>query len=79
MSKSYAEPSIHDLLDDPLTQAVMQADGVDPLALRRMLGAVAVQVQNPARQPDYEPHWHGAAAQRSGVGQWMRAQLCGSC
>ena len=33
MPSPCADPTIHDLLNDPLTQMVMQADRVDPLSL----------------------------------------------
>jgi hypothetical protein len=79
MPKSCGDLTIQELLDDPLTEAVMRADRVDPLALRRMLGTVAMEVQSPARQVDYEPHWQNFPPARLGVGQWVRSQLCGAC
>ena len=79
MPKSCGDLTIQELLDDPLTKAVMRADKVDPLALRRMLGTVAQEVQRPARQADYEPEWRNFPPARLGVGQWMRAQFCGAC
>jgi hypothetical protein len=83
MPSSCNEPTIHDLLSDPLTQAVMQADRVDPLALKRMLGSVAVEIQSAGRQGDYVSHWQKAAIAQPagglGVGQWFRAQICGAC
>jgi hypothetical protein len=83
MPSSCASPTIHDLLNDPLTLTIMQADGVDPLALRRMLGSVALEIERPDRQADYQPRWQNAplagAAGGSGLGQWLRNQLCGAC
>src|SRR5690242_15485830 len=49
------EPTIQELLNDPLTRAVMKADSVDPQALRRMLGSVALEIERPDRQADYQP------------------------
>ena len=81
MPGSCGEPTIHDLLNDPLTQAVMQADRVDPLALRKMLGSVALEIERTDRQADYQPRWQNAplavAAGGSGIGQWLRSQVCG--
>jgi len=79
MPKSCGDPTIHELLDDPLTQAVMRADRVDPLALRRILERVALEVQDPARQPDYEPRWLAAAFAQARIAQWARSQHCGEC
>jgi hypothetical protein len=83
MTGSCAEPTIHDLLNDPLTQAVMQADRVDPLTLRQMLGSVALEIERADRRADYQPRWQTAplavAAGGSGLGQWLRSQLCGAC
>ena len=83
MSGSCADPTIHDLLNDPITQMVMQADRVDPLALRQMLGSVALEIESAGRQADYQPRWQHAplavAAGGSGIGQWVRSQFCGAC
>jgi hypothetical protein len=82
MPGSCADPTIHDLLNDPLTQAVMQADRVDPLALRKMLGSVALEIERADRQADYQPRWQNAplavAAGSSGIGQWLLSQVCGA-
>ena len=83
MPNSCVEPTIHDLLNDPLTNMVMRADGVDPLALRRMLGSVALEIERTGRHADYQPQWRNAppavAAGSSGVGGWFRTQICGAC
>lgn len=49
----YGEPTIGDLLADPLTQALMKADHVDVGAFERMLHSVAdnIQVRRVATQP----------------------------
>jgi hypothetical protein len=41
MTKLCDEPSLDELLSDPVTQAVMQADRVDPTKLEAMLRALA--------------------------------------
>jgi hypothetical protein len=41
MAGSYDELTIDELLSDPVTHAVMKADGVDPSALAAMLRAMA--------------------------------------
>jgi hypothetical protein len=78
---AFCEPTIHDLLNDPLTQVVMQADRVDTLALRRMLGSVALEIERTGRQADYQPrrrHLPSAvAAGGSDLGRWVRGQFCG--
>jgi hypothetical protein len=48
MNKSHDDLTIDELLDDPLTLAVMQADRVDPSELRAMLHALAPLVARPA-------------------------------
>jgi hypothetical protein len=74
------DPTIHDLLSDPLTQAVMQADHVDLPALRQMLGTVALEIQSAARQShDGGTQSQGAPAGGLGVGRWFRSQVCGAC
>ena len=40
-----AEPSIDDLLNDPIVRAVMAADGVEPEELRALLRSVAERLQ----------------------------------
>ena len=78
---AFCEPTIHDLLNDPITQMVMQADGVDPLALRRVLGSVALEIERTGRQADYQPRRRqppsAVAAGGSDLGRWVRGQFCG--
>jgi hypothetical protein len=40
-----AEPSIDDLLSDPLVRAFMAADSVDPEELRALLRSIAERLQ----------------------------------
>ena len=77
MSSSCKDQTIHELLNDPITQAVMRADRVDPLALRRMLGTVSLAVQE--RQQDYEPAWRSFPPAQINAAQRMRAEFCGAC
>jgi len=35
------EPSVDDMVDDPIVRALMAADGVDPPQLRRLLRSIA--------------------------------------
>jgi hypothetical protein len=83
MPGSCEDLTIHDLLNDPLTQMVMRADRVDPLTLRQMLGSVALEIERADRQADYQPRWQNAplavADGGPGLGQWLRSQLCGAC
>ena len=39
--KSWREPSLKDILSDPITQAIISADGVDAIELDAMLRRVA--------------------------------------
>jgi hypothetical protein len=43
--------SIDDLLADPLIQAVMKADHVEPAALKSLLADTAVRLARPAPRP----------------------------
>lgn len=52
----YREPSLEDILSDPITQAVISADGVDAGQLNMMLRCVAQKRQ-------------AAQAQRGRLGQ----------
>ena len=36
----YREPMLEEILSDPITRAVMRADGVDPAKLRTMLSRI---------------------------------------
>jgi hypothetical protein len=41
MGTYFPEPTLAELLSDPVTRAVMQADGVDPWELEEMLRGLA--------------------------------------
>jgi hypothetical protein len=50
MAKFYPEPTLSEVLIDPLTQTVMAADRVDVQALAAMLAGVAKRLNHPPRQ-----------------------------
>jgi hypothetical protein len=47
-SGSYPEPTLHEILSDSIVAALMQADGVDAVALKAMLRKIARELD--ARQ-----------------------------
>jgi hypothetical protein len=49
MNWCHREPTLEDILSDPIVEAVMAADGVDPQSLRRMLRQVGGDA-GPARK-----------------------------
>jgi hypothetical protein len=52
MITCFEEPTVDDLLRDPLIRQVMYADGVDTTALRTMLGVLASEL---AARPNLQP------------------------
>jgi hypothetical protein len=50
MTTTYEDLTIDDLLGDPMTQAIMQADRVDPSELKAMLRALAPLVAHAVAQ-----------------------------
>jgi hypothetical protein len=52
MARSYDELTIDELLSDPVTHAVMKADGVDPSALAAMLRAMAGTMEQGFDRPN---------------------------
>ena len=48
MNWHHREPTLEDILSDPIVEAVMAADGVDPHSLRRLLRQVGGDAR-PAR------------------------------
>jgi hypothetical protein len=49
MTKVHDEPTLDELLGDPMTQALMNADRVDPLALAAVLRSVAREIAGRSR------------------------------
>jgi hypothetical protein len=45
------EPTLNEMLSDPLIRLVMRADGVDPEKLRPQLRAVARSLERPSSRP----------------------------
>jgi hypothetical protein len=45
MPRCQFEPTLEDALADPVVQAVMAADGVDPAALADCLGKIAERIR----------------------------------
>jgi len=45
MARCQFEPTLEDVLDDPLVQALMAADGVDPDDLADSLGEIAERIR----------------------------------
>jgi hypothetical protein len=44
MTKAHDDPTLDELIADPMTQAIMTADGVDAPALEAMLRSLARQI-----------------------------------
>jgi len=70
MTTSRDELTIDELLSDPVTRAVMKADGVDPSELETMMRSLAARTEQAARRSIKDLC---AAAASS-----MRSQLCGA-
>jgi hypothetical protein len=74
MTRSYDDPTIDDLLGDPMTRAIMKADGVDPSALEAMLRALAPRVARAAgRSNDGSLHGEPAPFDRNAVSRFLRS------
>ena len=48
MHDFHCEPPLSQMLDDPLTQALMDSDGVDPRALRELLSEAQQRIAGAA-------------------------------
>lgn len=64
MTASFRDPTLAELLDDPITRAVMHADGVNPRELETSLRALS------ARRADWAEHVESTR-------RW-RLQMCGA-
>jgi hypothetical protein len=58
MLQDWSEPSLTEALSDPVIQALMAADAVDPAALNTLLREIALRVE--ARLPPARPAGIGA-------------------
>jgi hypothetical protein len=55
----YGEPTLQEMLSDPIVQAVMRADSVDPGRLADMLGWIADELQANVPTPVPNPAYFG--------------------
>ena len=55
----YGEPTLQEMLSDPIVQAVMRADSVDPGRLADMLGWIADELQANVPTPVPNPGYFG--------------------
>jgi len=78
LNLSCSEPTLEQLLEDPLTQAVMRADRINPHAVRRMLASVSLDLESRAPS-NQELSWQAAAFERGNVAQWLRTPSCLGC
>jgi hypothetical protein len=63
MNWYYREPSLEEMLSDPIVRAMMDADGVDPHELKAMLREVGRNL-GPMRGAGFHPRgWPPGAAQ----------------
>ena len=67
MTWYYREPSLEEMLSDPIVRAMMDADGVDPHGLEAMLKEVGRNL-GALRSAGFHPHGgpHGAVPSNSG-------------
>jgi hypothetical protein len=62
MLRPYREPSLADAMADPLIQALMRADGVDPDELRALMRGTARRVELTVHVPQSTARRAAAAA-----------------
>jgi len=61
------DPTISELLSDPLVRAIMEADGVDPMELKAMMRCLAARCRNrPRAAPELARARAGSRARRVG-------------
>jgi hypothetical protein len=74
MTEPHNDLTIDELLDDPLTHAIMRADRVDPSELRAMLRALAPVVARAAgRASDGAPDEDSAPSDRDAFAPFPRS------
>jgi hypothetical protein len=80
MTMSRDELTIEQLLSDPVTRAVMEADGVDPSELEAMLRSMATAIERAAnrRSKEFACKGDGAQSRRATAHSSLRSQLCGA-
>ena len=73
MTKFHDDPTLDELLGDPITQAIMRADHVDPPKLEAMLRSLAREVAGRSRaSATARIETEGARFDRSAVGPLSR-------
>jgi hypothetical protein len=80
MTMSRDELTIEQLLSDPVTRAVMEADGVDPSELEAMLRSMATAIERAAnrRSKEFACKGDGAQSRWATAHSSLRSQLCGA-
>ena len=80
MTMSRDELTIEQLLSDPVTRAVMEADGVDPSELEAMLRSMATAIERAAnrRSKEFACKGDGAQSRRATAHSSLRSRLCGA-
>jgi hypothetical protein len=73
MTTSHDDLTIDELLDDPMTQAIMQADRVDRSALEAMLRALASLLAHPAERTNDGDLALERASARKAFGRFLRS------
>jgi hypothetical protein len=61
MDQDHDEPTLADMLSDPVTLAVMHADGVDPRGLAATLSKMAGKLMHPPGPVDQKTRFAGSA------------------
>jgi hypothetical protein len=74
MTWYYREPSLEEMLSDPIVRAMMDADGVDPHELGAMLKEVGRNL-GAAHTADFHPHGWLRGAVRSDRGHYRAMAL----
>jgi hypothetical protein len=83
MTKFHDDPTLDELLGDPITQAIMHADRVDPAKLEAMLRSLARAVAGRSRTSAVGPLSRPVGASRDTTtccwsGPGIRSQHCGT-
>jgi hypothetical protein len=59
------EPSVDEMVDDPIVRALMAADGVDPRELRRLLQSIAARLHERRVEDRQIAPFHDRPTQRN--------------
>jgi hypothetical protein len=74
MNWYYREPSLEEMLSDPIVRAMMDADGVDPHRLEAMLKEVGRNL-GALRSAGFHPHGGPRGAMQSDPGRYRSMAL----